>query len=216
MMTRQKFLIIVILTGLAGLVSLSAPAQDVLKKLIQISGVTLTADSLRAVPYVTVTVKNQNRGVISNDYGIFGIVCEKGDTLHFTAIGFRDKDYVVDAAIEGHYFNMIQLMVQDTFYLPETIIRPIPYGDEFDYAFKHTVIPDDQLEAARQNMSGQTMAQASARLPRNGAENQSYYQMQEAQKMYYYGQRPPMNILSPLKWNEFFQAWKRGDFRKKY
>jgi hypothetical protein len=191
-------------------------AQEVLKKLIQISGVTLTADSLRAVPFVTISVKNQDRGVISNEYGIFGIVCEKGDTLHFTAIGFRDKDYVVNPKIEGHYFNLIQLMVQDTFYLPETIVRPIPYGDAFDYAFKHTDIPDDQLEAARRNMSPDAMARASALLPRNGRENQSYYQMQEAQKMYYYGQRPPMNILNPLSWAEFINAWKRGDFRKKY
>jgi hypothetical protein len=36
-----------------------------------------------------------------------------------------------------------------------------------------------------------------------------------SQQAQYYGSRQPMNILSPLAWAEFFEAWKRGDYRKK-
>src|SRR6476620_93249 len=83
-------------------------------RIVQITGITLTADSLRAVPGTTVTVKNKYRGVISSDRGVFSIVCYKGDTLEFTGVGFRAKNYVVPTHIQGQYFSMIQLMVQDT------------------------------------------------------------------------------------------------------
>jgi len=189
-------------------------AQAQKGEIIQISGVTMTADSLQAVPFVTVTVKNKNRGTNSNNAGIFSLACMKGDTLHFSIIGYRSKDYVIDKNIEGMFFNMVQLMVQDTFYLPETIIRPVP--DDFDYAFKYWDIGDDQYATAMKNTNRQAMLRVMYSLPKSGAENQSYQQMQDRQSTYYYGQQKPMNIMNPFKWGEFFEAWKRGDFRKKY
>jgi len=183
---------------------------------VQINGVTMTADSLRAVPGSTVLVKNKNRGVISSEQGVFSIVCLKGDTLQFSALGFSSKDYVVPENIPGQYFSMIQLMVQDTFYLPETIIRPLPTGDQFDYAFRNWKIPDDKYEIARRNVDALTLRALAYSMPRDGRENQAVYQGMIAQNAVYYGQVKPVTVLDPLKWAEFFEAWKRGDFRKKY
>lgn len=187
-------------------------AQD--NRIVQINGVIMTADSLRAVPNTTVVVKNQNRGVISSDRGVFSIVCYKGDTLQFTALGFREKQYVVPEAIKGEYFSMIQLMVQDTFYLPETIVRPMPSKKEFDYAFRNWRIPDDQYELARKNTNAYTLRVLGYSLPKDGGENQSAYQNIQAVKAIYYGQVPPSNLFSPIAWAQFFEAWKRGDFRR--
>ena len=190
-------------------------AQDFYDNIVQINGVTMTADSLRAVPGVTVIVKNKNRGVESSPMGVFSIVCYKGDTLQFESLGFRSKEFTVPRDIAGHYFSLIQLMVQDTFYLPETIIRPLPGKGEFDYAFVHWQIPNDKYEIARRNTDALTLRALAAILPRDGRENQSQYQNMQAQAAVYYGQQKPMNILNPLAWAEFFEAWKRGDFRKK-
>lgn len=184
--------------------------------IVQINGVTMTADSLRAVPGATIEVKNKNRGVVSSEKGVFSIVCYKGDTLEFNALGFTAKDYVVPANIQGQYFTMIQLMVQDTFYLPETIIRPLPTREQFDYAFSHWKIPDDKYEIARRNTDALTLRALAYSLPRDGRENQTVYQNMQAQNAVYYGQVKPVTILDPLRWAEFFEAWKRGDFRKKY
>jgi hypothetical protein len=38
---------------------------------------------------------------------------------------------------------------------------------------------------------------------------------QQASNYYHYGQRPPMNIFNPIAWKKFFDAWKKGDFKKK-
>ena len=183
--------------------------------IIQINGVTMTADSLRAVPGVTVLVKNRNRGVYSSDMGVFSIVIYKGDTLQFSALGFRTKEYAIPADATGQYFSMIQLMVQDTFYLPETIIRPVPSKGEFEHAFRYWRIPDDKYEIARKNTDALTLRALAYSLPRDGRESQAVYQNIQAQQAYYYGQVRPITIMNPLAWAEFFEAWKRGDFRNK-
>ncbi len=190
-------------------------AQDPYENIIQINGVTMTADSLRAVPGVTVLVLNKDRGVESSDKGVFSVVVYKGDTLQFSALGFRSKQYAVPKDLKGHYFSLIQLMVQDTFYLPETIIRPVPSKEQFDYAFKNWHIPDDQLELARKNTNALTLRALAYTMPHDGNENQSAYQNQQAVLSTYYGQQKPMNIFNPLAWAEFYEAWKRGDYRNK-
>ncbi len=213
MMTRTtKYIFLLVLTCFLFSASF---AQRFWDEVIQITGVTMTADSLRAVPNVTVTVKNKERGTYSGAQGVFSLVCSKGDTLDFSAVGYRGKEFIVPN-VEGRYFNVIQLMVQDTFYLPETIIRPIPYGEEFDYAFKYWEVPDDKYEIARKNTNKRTMLYLMATLPRDGRESQAAYQANQATQATYYGQQRPIGIFNPLKWNEFFQSWKRGDFRKKY
>lgn len=182
--------------------------------IIQINGVIMTADSLRAVPDVTILVKNKNRGVESEYTGVFSIVCYKGDTLNFTCLGFRSKEYVIPKDIKGQYFSLIQLMVQDTFYLPETIIRPLPSKQGFDYAFQHWHIPNDQYELARKNTDAYLLRALAYTLPIDGHEAQSRVLQQQAKDAVYYGQQQPMNILNPIAWGQFFEAWKRGDFRR--
>ena len=173
----------------------------------------MTADSLRAVPDAVIEVKHKNRGVESAYTGVFSLVCYRGDTLEFSCIGFRSKEFVVPRNIKGQYFSLIQLMVQDTFYLPETIIRPLPSKDQFDYAFQHWWVPSDQYELARRNTDAYILRALAYTLPRDGRESQARLQAQQAREAVYYGQQQPMNILNPLAWGEFFNAWKRGDFR---
>lgn len=192
-----------------------AMAQSGFENIIQINGVTMTADSLRAVPGVTVLVKNKNRGVESENTGVFSLVCYKGDTLQFSCLGYRTKEVVISRSLQGQYFTLIQLMVQDTFYLPETIIRPLPTKEGFDYAFKHWHIPNDQYEIARKNTDAFLLRMLSYTLPLSGHEAQSRALSKQANDAVYYGQQKPMNVLNPIAWGEFFEAWKRGDFRRK-
>jgi len=188
-------------------------AQEAYDNIIQIDGVTMTADSLRGVPNVTVLIRNKNRGVVSAYTGVFSIVCFKGDTLDFTSVGFRSKTFVIPTDLKGQYFSLIQLMVQDTFFLPETIIKALPTKQAFDYAFQYWHVPADLLELARRNTNAYTMRSLAYTLPRDGNEMQSLTQAQQAKDAVYYGQQKPMNIFNPLAWADFFESWKRGDFR---
>ncbi len=191
-----------------------ARAQS-LDEIVQINGVTMSSDSLRVIPHVTVLVRHLNRGVESSSRGVFSILARKGDTLAFTALGYRDHYTVIPEDIEGHYFSMIQLMIQDTFYLPETIIRPYPTREEFNHAFKYWDIPDDQYEIARKNTDELMLRALAYTLPRDGRESQAVYQQGQSNQAVYYGQQQPMKLFSPLAWAEFYEAWKRGDYRRK-
>ncbi len=199
------------------LVAVNCPkgfAQVALDRVIEIDGVAMTADSLRSVPAV-ITVKNQDRGVLAGNNGVFSIVCFKGDTLVFSCVGFTSKQYVVPKTLTETHYSVIQLMVQDTFYLPETIIRPLPTREQFGYAFQYWRIPNDYYEKARRNTNAYVLRALAYTLPRDGSEAQARTQAQMAKEATYYGMQQPMNIFNPIAWGQFFEAWKRGDFRKK-
>ncbi|RPD41358.1 carboxypeptidase-like regulatory domain-containing protein [Chitinophaga barathri] len=183
--------------------------------IIQISGITMTADSLRAIPAVSILVKGQNRGTISNSQGVFSIVAFKGDTLLFSAIGFRRKDYKIPVELVGNSYSLIQLMTEDTMYLAETVIHPYPNKREFEKMFVDMNIPNDMYEVARKN-NEQAKLRAMARyIPVDGGGAYNVFMQKQQQSLYYAGQVPPQNIFNPLAWAQFIESWKRGDFKRK-
>ena len=173
----------------------------------------MTADSLKAIPAVSVVVKDRNQGTYTSDQGVFSLVVLKGDVVEFSSVGYKTIDYKIPDTVQGNQISMIQLMVADAQYLPATIIKPRPTREQFDRDFVNNPVPDDDIEIARQNNSAAKRAILSRGLPANANEAASTYLRQTAQKYYYNGQTPPQNILNPLAWAEFIQAWKRGDFR---
>lgn len=182
---------------------------------VQLYGVVMTADSLRGLPAVSVVVKGQNRGTISNDRGVFSIVVLKGDQVEFTSVGYKPILVKIPLNLEGNQHSVIQLMVADTVYLPATIIKPRPSRQQFERDFVNTKVPDDDITIARSNTNSATRRVLMASLPSDGREASNQYLRQSAQKLYYSGQAAPQNIFNPFAWNEFIKAWKRGDYRKK-
>ncbi|HEY1215341.1 MAG TPA: carboxypeptidase-like regulatory domain-containing protein [Bryobacteraceae bacterium] len=198
---------------------LSAPfavhAQfDKLKdSVVQIYGVTMTADSLKGIPAVSIVVKGRNQGTFSNDQGVFSIVVLKGDTLEFTSVGYKPVQYPVRDTLRGNQYSIIQLMTVDAQYLPATVIAARPTREQFERDFINTKVPDDGIEIARQNNDAAKRRILSRSLPASSGEAASTYLRQSAQRYYYQGQAPPQNNFNPLAWADFIQAWKRGDFR---
>jgi hypothetical protein len=194
-----------------------ASAQMGVKKdtVVQLYGVIMTADSLQAIPGASIIVEDKGRGTFSNDQGVFSIVVLKGDKVRFSVVGFKDKIIDIPDNIPGNQYSVIQLMVTDTAYLPATIIKARPSRSQFERDFVNTNIPADQLEIARQNTSEATRRVLLATLPADGREAVNMQMRQQAVKYSYMGQQPPINLLNPVAWADFIQAWKRGDFRKK-
>lgn len=182
---------------------------------VQLYGVVMTADSLQGLPAVSVVVKGQNRGTITNDRGVFSIVVLKGDQVEFTSVGYKPVLVNIPHTLEGNQHSVIQLMVADTIYLPATIIKPRPSRQQFERDFVNTRVPDDDITIARSNTNSATRRVLMASLPTDGREASNEFRRQSAQKQYYSHQVAPQNIFNPFAWNEFIKAWKRGDYRKK-
>lgn len=197
---------------------LAAKAQEhpgIKDSVIQFYGVVMTADSLKALPSVSVVVKGRNQGTVTSSQGVFSIPLLKGDVIEFSSVGFKSKTVNIPKDIVGTQYSIIQLMVTDTVYLPATIIKPRPSREQFERDFVKTEFPDDELETARKNNSEETRRVLLATLPRDGREAANTYLNKQAAKNYYSGQIPPQNIFNPFAWAEFVKAWKRGDFKKK-
>jgi hypothetical protein len=180
---------------------------------VELYGVIMTSDSLKAIPSVSVVVKGRNQGMYSNDQGVFSLVVLKGDQVEFSSVGYKTFILNIPDTFHGNQYSIIQLMVQDAQYLPATIIRARPTREQFERDFVNTPVPDDNIEIARQNNSAAKRAVLSRGLPANAGEAAATYLRQSSQKYYYQGQAPPQNIFNPLAWADFIQAWKRGDFR---
>ena len=182
---------------------------------VQLYGVIMTADSLVGIPAVSVVIKGQNRGTITNDQGVFSIVVLKGDQVEFSHVSYKPKTIDIPRTLEGNQFSVIQLMVEDTVYLPATIIRARPTPEQFARDFVNTKVSDDDIEIARQNNSAAKRRILMKTVPGDGAEATRMQFNKLANRAVYQGQIPPMNIFNPAAWADFIQAWKRGDFKNK-
>ena len=211
----KKFIPYIIIAALIFPVAAKAQFETFKDSVVQLYGIVMTADSLKGLESVSVVVKGQGRGTITNEKGVFSIVVLKGDVIEFTSIGYKPKTITIPANLEGNQHSVIQLMVNDTVYLAATIIKARPTRAQFERDFINRDVPDDNITIARKNTNEATRRILVANLPTDGREATNRYLRQASNKAYYAGQTPPQNIFNPFAWAEFIKAWKRGDFKKK-
>lgn len=192
-----------------------AQFENVRDSVVQLYGVVMTADSLVGIPAVSIVVKGQNRGTITNNQGVFSIVVLKGDVVEFTHVSYKPKVVSIPKTLEGNQYSVVQLMIADTIYLPATIIKPRPTAAQFARDFANTKVADDDYEIARKNTSEAKRRALIQSTQADGREASNIQLRNIANKASYAGQNPPQNIFNPAAWMEFIEAWKRGDFKRK-
>ena len=214
---RMKKLLLFVVLLVATLVSNKVLAQDnpYRDSVVQFNGVVMTADSLRGIASASIIVEGKGRGTITSQDGVFSIAVLKGDKITFSCIGFKNFTLKIPENLTSNQYTWIQLLVTDTVYLPATILKPRPSKEQFERDFVNNRIPDDMYEIARKNTDESQRRILLATLPSDGREAVNFQMRQQANKYYYNGQTPPMNILNPAAWADFIKAWKRGDFKSK-
>lgn len=190
-------------------------SQEENEELIQFSGVVVSIDSLNPVPFSTVLVKNTSRGTSSDYYGYFSLVTKRGDTIQFSSVGYKTSYFVVADSLPPGRYSLIHSLQPDTIDIDLVEVFPWPTPEQFKEAFLMLDIPDDDLEIARKNLDPQILAERSANMPMGGSLNFKWKMQQRTNQLYYAGQYRPNNLLNPLAWAKFIQAWKRGDFKRK-
>ena len=213
--TMKKFLPLLLICSFFFTKQSQAQFETVKDSVVQLYGIAMTADSLVGIPAVSITIKGTNRGTITNNQGVFSIVALKGDIIEFTHVSYKPKTVIIPKNLQGNQYSIVQLMIEDTAYLPVTIIRPRPSPEQFARDFANTKVPDDDIEIARQNTSEAKRRVLMQTTPSDGGEATTLQLQKIATKATYQGQVPPMNIFNPAAWSEFIQAWKRGDFKRK-
>jgi hypothetical protein len=187
-------------------------------EIIEVAGLTLNGEGaeLKPVSFTTVGVKGTARGTVANYQGLFSIVAHKGDILVFSSIGYKTVEFIIPDTTKGDRLSMVQLMVTDVYNLPQAVIFPWPDKDHLKIEFL-AMEPEANImeETAKKNLDAQKMEELRENMKPDGRETATRYGRQYATNMTFYGQRPPMNIFNPLAWAQFFNAWKKGQFKKK-
>lgn len=183
--------------------------------LIQFTGVVVSNDSVNPVPFVHIIDLSRHSGTVSDYFGYFSFVAQKGDTIRFTSIGYKNSYFYIPDTLTGNKYSLIHVMHTDTILLDEAKIYPWPSKEQFAKEFVNAKIPNDDYKRAEANLNDKAMAAYAEQIPMNGQMNFNWQMQQVQNKLYYAGQLPPNNLLNPIAWAKFIKAWKNGDFKNK-
>ncbi|MFD2200295.1 carboxypeptidase-like regulatory domain-containing protein [Shivajiella indica] len=190
-------------------------AQDTERKVIQISGIVLNADSTDAVPGVNIYVPKKGRGTTSGRYGYFSMPVLEGDSVVFSFIGLKRQTYKVPEVMEDDKISLIVTMQVDEIALAEIEVMPFPSEDEFKRQVLAMNYEAPLVIDSRGNMSAETLLRYAEQMPASGNENWRYFQQGRVMQIQdRYGPRP-FTLLDPFAWSNFIKSIKRGDLKKK-
>ena len=212
-MKNQLLLRITFLFVLGFIFSLNhANAQDAQeKKVIQLSGIILNADSTDAVAGVNIYVPKKGRGTSSGRFGYFSMPVLEGDSIIFSFIGLKKQTFKVPESVESDRISLILTMQVDEIALAE---MPYPTEEEFKQAIIALNVVDP-MSISRANMSPEMLLRWAESMPASGNENFRYFQQTQAQQNQdLYGPRT-LRLLDPFAWGQFIRSIKRGDLKKK-
>ncbi len=211
-MTKKIALLLVFIFAIV----FTSHAQDKKsRKLIQFSGVVVSGDSLQPIPFVNIMIKNTYHGTVSDYYGYFSFVAQEGDVIEFSSLGYKKGYFTIpDSLIESRY-SLIQMLNGDTVMLNAAVIYPWPTKEQFKQAFINLELPNDDMARAQRNLEREAMRQRGEAIGMDGSMNQKNYMQQRNSRLYYAGQLPPNNLLNPIAWAKFIQAWKNGELKRK-
>lgn len=215
MSTKLYIIVILLIGGSTLFAQQKTPAPNGKHDLIQFSGVVIEGDSLRPVPYASIIVRKSNRGTVSDYFGYFSFVAQKMDTIEFSAIGYQDAVFIIPDTLSTNKYSLIQVLRMDTINLRITEVYPWPSKEQFKASFLKLNLPEDDMARADRNTARADLKERMTGMAMDASLNYKYSMQQYQSKLYYAGQLPPNNLLNPIAWAKFIQAWKNGDFSNK-
>ncbi len=199
---------------LALILMLAVPGLIAQKKnLVQLTG-RIRDENLQPLPFAHIFVLNNFRGTITDNEGKFSFVTEVHDTVMFSSLGYKKQTIIIPDNLKDPFLNLDIILETDTFMIAEVEIYPWKSYEEFKEAFLNLKLPEDDMERARRNIAllKTQIILDNTPTPR---ENFRYVMEQQYQETFNQGIGPSYQILNPFAWAKFFEALKRGDFKKK-
>lgn len=180
--------------------------------LIQFSGMVLDQDSLTPIPFVSIVIRGTDRGTISLVNGFFSLIIKAGDELDFFSMTHKSRSFKIPDTLNQKYYYAIQVLTKDTIDLPVVEIYSWPSRDDFKRSFLALNFKDTDGDRADRNLSRQEMTYLERTQTASASENYKYVMQNYYTKIYTSGQQPQMDLMNPVKWAEFINAWRDGKF----
>lgn len=178
------------------------------KRYIQIDGLTADENGY-IVPDVSIYSKHLRRGAASDHRGIFSIISAPGDTVFFSAIGYKSTLLTIPLTTAGDHYITDVIMVTDTIQIGEVLVLPWKTYSEFKRAVLENKPVDPLMENMEYNLAMLQQQIWSDMTPTPG---QAYrYTMQQmSDNLYTRGQMPANNLLNPFAWQKFVKGVRDG------
>ena len=190
-------------------------SQPAPPRVVQVSGLIVTGDSLTPLPYCTVFRARDQRGTMSDVRGFFSIPALEGDTLEFSSLGYVSQQTVIPTGSEMARVNLVQPMSPDTVNLSTAYVYPWPSKERFKQDFLALGLHNQGLDPAWQgSMDPLDMYDRLIEVGRDGQAVSTEALAAQVVQNGYAGQAPPVNLLNPVAWAKFLQALKAGDLRR--
>jgi len=192
----------------------SAFAQQVSpeKKLIQFSGIITDVDSNFVVPYVTVTnLSNKEQRYAANYKGFFSFIAHPGDTILYTAVGYRDLLLPIPNDITDTKYTALVKLKSEIVNLPTVRVYPWATVEDFTRDFMTMKIADDDYLIAVKNLSRESINALMMTLPRDGGEIQSTNFRLNHWNSLNKNMVQSNPLLNPFAWGKLLESIGKGD-----
>lgn len=188
------------------------PVQD---KLIQFSGIITDIDSTNVIPYVTITNLSAKSKRVAADYrGYFTFIVNPGDTILFTAIGYKKFSTVIpQTQPDSKYTSMVKLKAE-VINLPSVRVFPWATTEEFTREFLTMKLADDDMAIAKKNLSRSSIDGLIQTLPRDGQEIGSQNYRYNFDRMINKNMVQTNPLLNPFAWGKLMQQIFDGDKKR--
>lgn len=167
----------------------------------------------KTIPNVNIWSVRLRTGTTSKNNGIYSITVAPGDTIHFTAIGFKKVISIVPPEItSSRYINDIY-MEFDTIQLKDVTVLPWGTYNDFLRAMVDAELqPPEEVENMNRNidlihrqiLSGTTVSPEAA---------YSSLTRQYADAAYTRNQMPQNNLFNPFAWSRLIDGIRNGLLR---
>ncbi len=186
---------------LLGLVSLLWAQEP---KVYQLSGMILNAATGEPIPYVSIRINHTRRGTVANAEGFYSLPVVRGDTLYFSAIGYKRARFLITPYLEAYvgdtlegYLYAVHYLVEDTVELPTVRITAIRTPEELKTALLNIPL-ETQAQVARDNVSPELIAYFLQNLPVDPQERIKIAEQRYKDLYYQRTLRPTYPILDPI------------------
>lgn len=170
----------------------------------QLSGMILSATTGEPVPYVSIRVGRTRRGTVANADGFYSLPVVRGDTLYFSALGYKRARFSVSEYLNAYsgdtsqgFIYAVHYLVEDTIELPTVRIQSIRTPEELKTALLNIPL-ETQTQTARDNVSPELIAYFIQNLPADPQERIKIAQQRYRDLYYERTLRPVYPILDPI------------------
>ncbi|SMC74091.1 hypothetical protein SAMN04488101_102626 [Pedobacter nyackensis] len=189
-------------------------AQQITKEkpLIQFTGIITDVDSNTVVPYVTVTnLTNKGQRYAANYKGYFSFIAHPGDTILYTAIGYRDLLLAIPTQTADSKYTAMIKMKAEIVNLPTVRVYPWATVEDFTRDFMSMKIADDDYVIAARNLSAESLTGLIQSLPRDGGEIQGINYRLNHDRALNKNMVQTNPLLNPFAWGKLMQSIFKGD-----